>query len=132
MNIFVCYTTRDAFINRDSLAKLSRVLSKFACTFIDLIDNDSENKQERVEIELEKADVVLLLRSGSVHHSKWVSWELNRAREKGIPCIGVDIREKINPTYVANQVEYDLLSKKAFIQQFPGFSHLDNALNDCM
>ena len=122
MNIFVCYTTRDTFVNRDSLAKLSTILSKFGYSFIDLIDNDSENKQERVETELEKADFMLLLRSGSVKHSKWVSWELNRAKEKGIPCIGVDIRDKINPRYVARQVEYALLRERAFMQQLPRLS----------
>jgi hypothetical protein len=122
MNVFVSYTTRDNFINRDSLVQLSRVLSKFGDSFIDLIDNDSENKQERVETELEKADFVLLLRSGSVKHSKWVSWELNRAKEKGIPCIGVDIREKINPRYVARQVEYAILRERAFMPQLPRLS----------
>lgn len=122
MNIFVCYTTRDAFINRDSLAKLSRVLSKFGNSFIDLIDNDSENKQERVEIELEKSDVVLLLRSGSVQRSKWVSWELNRAKEKRIPCIPVDTSDQINPISVARQVEFALFREKTFMDQLPGLS----------
>lgn len=122
MNVFVSYTTRDNFINRDSLAQLSSVLSEFSNSFIDLIDNDSKNKQERVETELEKADFVLLLRSGSVKHSKWVSWEVNRANEKGIPCIGVDVRDKINPRHVAREVEYALLSEGASMQQFPRLS----------
>jgi hypothetical protein len=48
MKIFVSYTTRDRNITIEFLLKLYNELSEFETVYIDLIHNDSENKQKGV------------------------------------------------------------------------------------
>jgi hypothetical protein len=80
MKIFVSYTTRDRNITREFLLKLYNELSEFETVYIDLIHNDSENKQKRVFDELESADQVVLIETESVYDSDWVKIELESAK----------------------------------------------------
>ncbi|ARV05297.1 hypothetical protein BTO04_00685 [Polaribacter sp. SA4-10] len=80
MKIFVSYTTRDRNITRELLLKLYNELSEFETVYIDLIHNDSENKQKRVFDELESADQVVLIETESVYDSGWVKIELESAK----------------------------------------------------
>ena len=85
MKHFVCYTTRDKEVNFDLLQSFSNELKKKGDVFIDMIDNDSDDKQNRVLSELDSSDVLVLIETSNIHNSEWVTLELNRAREMGIP-----------------------------------------------
>jgi len=83
--IFVSYTTRDAIINKDSLAYFLRPISTLGKPFIDLIHNNSKFRQARVEAELKNSSLLLLLETKSAKLSQWVQWEIKTAEEYGIP-----------------------------------------------
>ncbi|MFA1562978.1 TIR domain-containing protein [Aliivibrio fischeri] len=97
MKIFVSYTTRDSIINHESLATLVEPISIFGKPFIDLIHNDSEDKQARVESELKESNILLLLRTNSIQYSKWVKWEVTTALNLGIPIKMINV-ENMMPT----------------------------------
>ena len=59
--------------------------------YIDLIHNDSEDKQARVKQELIQSDVVVLLNSASIKSSPWVRWEIDTAEQLGIPIKYVNL-----------------------------------------
>ncbi len=84
MKYFVCYTTRDKEINFELLQSFSNELKKIGDVFIDMLDNNSEDKQCRVLSELESSDVLVLIETSNVYKSEWVTIELNLAKEKGI------------------------------------------------
>lgn len=83
--IFVSYTTRDAIINKDSLAYFLRPISTLGKPFIDLIHNNSKLRQARVEEELKNSSLLVLLETKSARLSQWVQWEIKTAEEYGIP-----------------------------------------------
>jgi len=89
MNIFVSYTTRDKYIDDNLLTAASEVIADYGSPYIDLLHNDSEDKQSHVELKLSQSDLLLLLSSDSIKNSKWVQWELKEAKKKGIPVIDV-------------------------------------------
>lgn len=66
-------------------------MSCIGSPFVDIIHNDSADKQARVEIELLNADILLLLETESINLSPWVKWEVNSAIERGIPIVSVKI-----------------------------------------
>lgn len=80
MRYFVSYTTKDKVITKELLTKFSYKLKENGEVYIDLIDNDSENKQERVLVELDKCDTFILIESKSIYNSNWVKIELDRAK----------------------------------------------------
>lgn len=92
MKYFVSYTIRDKEITVDFLRKFSLYLQKKGEVYIDLIDNDSFNKQERVLTELEDSDVLILIETKSIYESKWVNIELKRAEflKKEIRILSLD------------------------------------------
>lgn len=85
MNIFVSYTTRDKVIDRQLLEDASEVLSAYGNIYIDLLHNDSKNKQAHVGHMLSQSDVLVLIESCSIKESTWVQWELCEAERIGIP-----------------------------------------------
>lgn len=89
MGIFVSYTTRDSYINRELLEGVALILSEYDSHYIDLLHNDSSDKQQYVELMLSKADFILLITSDSIGRSEWVQWELSEARRSSIPIITV-------------------------------------------
>jgi TIR domain len=95
MRIFVAYTTIDKEISREFLLSLRKRVSIAGKVFIDLIDNDSTDKQERVISELDNSDILLLVNTQNVSKSKWVSIELDRAEERKIPIIMLSPAEVI-------------------------------------
>lgn len=96
MNIFVCYTTRDSIITKEFLCLLSKKLRAYYRAYIDILDNDSDDKQLRVAKELIQSDVLLLLDTKSVSDSPWVRWELETASEFGIPIVRVNVSDLEN------------------------------------
>jgi hypothetical protein len=93
MKVFVSYTTRDPFISKDYLETIDKVISEYANSFIDLLHNTANEKQEFVKQELLSSDVVLLISSISTPLSPWVTWELKQAQNEGIPIIEIPVEE---------------------------------------
>ena len=82
MKIFVSYTTRDQEITINLLKKISKKLNPYGKVFIDIIDNNSTNKQLRVINELENSDLIILIESKSIYQSEWVALEIKKAKLK--------------------------------------------------
>lgn len=93
IRIFISYTTRDSYLDRDRLAEIDHIASSFGFVFIDALHNDSANRQRRVEQELIEASVVLFIRTSGCSHSEWVGWERHKAMEYGKYCIEVPFDE---------------------------------------
>jgi hypothetical protein len=89
MKIFVSYTTRDLEITTAFLRNISYQLKAYGDVFIDLLDNNSPNKQDRVIKELETSDLLLLIETKSTYLSKWVILEMDTATSLAIPIITV-------------------------------------------
>lgn len=90
MKIFVSYTTRDCVITKDFLSSLEEKISDLGDIYIDMLHNDSNNKQERVKNELQEADIFLLLSTSSIKKSPWVAWEINKANSMNVHKITID------------------------------------------
>ena len=93
MKIFVSYTTRDKDITSELLNTVFFKLRKIGKVYIDLIHNDSINKQQRVLNELDTSDLVLLIKSEKNILSKWVRIETERANKKLIPILKISRNE---------------------------------------
>ena len=106
MNIFVSYTTRDSYVDLALLEATSDYLSEFSNPYIDILHNDSIDKQSHVENMLCQSNIVLLLESLSINNSKWVQWELNEASNKGIPVINIPV--SLNPATTLDRIKKSL------------------------
>lgn len=91
MNIFVSYTTRNNEVTANSLIDFSNKINSFGKVFIDLLDNNSDDKQKRVITELEKSDLLILIKSLNSLNSEWVKFELETAKKLNIPVIDISI-----------------------------------------
>lgn len=89
MEIFVSYTTRDVYIDRELLVRVSKVVADYGAHYIDLLHNNSLNKQLHVERMLSQANMLVLFESKSIRKSEWVQWELREAALKNIPVIRI-------------------------------------------
>lgn len=106
MSIFVSYTTRDHYVDRNTLEMVSSVLLNYGSHYIDLLHNEASEKQRHVERMLFNSQLIILIRSRSIEKSKWVQWELNEANRIGIPII--EVQASINPTETIRNLEYKL------------------------
>lgn len=79
MKYFVSYTIRDKEITSVTLHKYFHILKKCGDVFIDILHNDSLNKQDRVFQELDKCDIFIILETENVYKSEWVLIEIERA-----------------------------------------------------
>lgn len=102
--IFVSYTTRDPEVNRALLYQLDEALSQTRDVYIDLIHNDSEEKQKRVLDELRGADSVVFLNSDSILKSRWAMHERDRALELGHDIYEVTIPKGSPPREIIELV----------------------------
>lgn len=102
MKIFVSYTTRDDDIQNNYLLDKYSLLSKYGDVYIDLLHNDSVEKQKRVFDELATSNLLVVIESESINDSKWVKREVKMAQEKQIPII------KLAPNFTINTVENKL------------------------
>ena len=98
MNIFVSYTTRNNEVTVNSLINFSNKVNSFGKIFVDLLDNNSLDKQGRIIEELEKSDILVLIKSNSTYNSEWVKLELEIANKINIPVIEFEINEIDNLT----------------------------------
>jgi hypothetical protein len=93
MNIFVSYTTRNNEVTIQSLINFSNKICQLGNIFIDLINNNSEDKQGRVVEELKKTELLILIKSKSTLNSEWVKFEVNSANKMNIPIVEFDITD---------------------------------------
>lgn len=93
MNIFVSYTARNNEVTINALTNFSNKISSFGKIFIDLLDNNSNDKQGRIVHELEKSDILVLIKSQSTYKSEWVQFELDKASKMDVPIIEFQISE---------------------------------------
>lgn len=80
MKVFICYSTRDGFLNADKLQRFSNTLPERYCVFIDLLHNDSQDIQGRIEAEIAMCDLVIGLVTPAFQQSPWVGVELQHAK----------------------------------------------------
>lgn len=97
--IFVSYTIRDGIIDVEFLLNVERSMKGLGKLFIDLIHNDSLDKQVRVLNELVNSDIFVLLKTKETLNSEWVKKEVSIADEIEIPIL---------------EFEYELLIKENF------------------
>ena len=96
MKYFVSYTTRDKEVTKELLYVFSKQLEKSGTVFIDIIDNDSLDKQARVISELESSDLMVLIETKSIYQSEWVALEIEKAKLRHIPIRKVSLNELSN------------------------------------
>lgn len=82
---FVSYTLKDPEVTMDLLLAYKRQQPLNVDTFVDVLDNDSISRQDRVNAELYAADDIHLINSPSVLTSTWVKYELYIAQKEGKP-----------------------------------------------
>jgi len=89
MKLFISYTMRDVEISIEFLELLYKKMREIGFVFIDILHNDSQEKQARVIAELESSDYVFLIETPRVYSSQWVRYELERASNLNIPIISL-------------------------------------------
>tara|TARA_R110000782_G_scaffold96698_5_gene181284 strand:+ start:1499 stop:1879 length:381 start_codon:yes stop_codon:yes gene_type:complete len=93
--IFVSYTVRDGSIGVVFLNKIFDEICGISEVYIDLIHNDSTNKQDRVIKELNNSDFIFLIRTEQIDNSEWVDKEISLAKKLNIPIIEFEYQELI-------------------------------------
>ena len=112
-DFFVSYTTIDSQINHAFLKKLSDVLSNYGKAFIDFINNDSINKQSRVEYELRNSKVLILILTENIFNSKWVNKEVDIAKENNIPIFNIEYEKLV----MTNFSILETITNNIYLQQ---------------
>ncbi|HCM1921789.1 TPA: toll/interleukin-1 receptor domain-containing protein [Salmonella enterica subsp. salamae serovar 16:m,t:e,n,x] len=89
--IFVSYTTRDNKLDIYSLRVLEWKLTRlgYSC-YIDLLHNNSKNKQQRVFNEIITSDYFIAIISDSYHLSPWTQKEIKLAHKLKKRIIEID------------------------------------------
>ena len=95
MKYFVCYTARDKEITTELLQSFYDELKKNGKVFIDMINNDSEDKHKRIISELDNSDILIPIET-NVYKSDWVVIELERAKANKIPIMIVVVKKLFN------------------------------------
>lgn len=78
LKIFLSYTLINKDNTFESLKNIQSHLMEFSDIYIDLFEN--ERSQEKVESELQKSDLLLIVKSDNVFKSQWVQKELELAK----------------------------------------------------
>jgi hypothetical protein len=125
MKIFISYTTRDHYIDRELLVRASKVVSNYGSHYIDLLHNNSFNKQLYVELMLSQANFLVLLESKSIRTSEWVQWELREAELKGIPVIRIPATSDQEQTI--RNLKFELASELKKLTKFASKGALTRA-----
>lgn len=88
--VFISYTFRDQEVSLEKLQSLKRQMPLSSDSFVDAIDNDSEEKQARVDLELQECDSLLQVKSANVLDSPWAFYEISKAWSRKIPVDFID------------------------------------------
>ena len=97
MNIFVSYTTKDSEVTLHRLNEISIKLRQIGYVYIDIIHNNSQDKQKRVFEELDNSDVIILI---------------IRAYKQFTPIVPFTINEIINSKTETLYIKIHSLSEK--------------------
>lgn len=84
-HLFISYTTRDGIIRIKDLIFIDKLFSTQFKTYIDLLHNDSTDKQRRVLKELKFADKMLVILTPKIFTSPWVIKEIKYATKYSLP-----------------------------------------------
>lgn len=98
--IFISYTVRDGKINKGFLSKLENKISPISNVYIDLIHNNSKDKQKRVMSELKSSDMIFLIKTEEINESKWVKKEILLANKEGIPIYEFEFEDIIEKEFI--------------------------------
>lgn len=116
MKLFVSYTLRDKEITKEKLVILAQRLKFVGKVFVDIIDNDSIDKQLRVVSELNESDVLIVIKSSNILKSKWVEFEIEKAKERKIPILEVPLKVLENSEEVDKHIIQNLCNIIPIIQ----------------
>lgn len=94
--LFFSYTLRDAVVNNSLLSELYTALVKKYDIFIDLLHNDSIDKQARILNELKTSQYVFVLRTPLIGESNWVKIEIDEAKKLGVPLFFIELNSEYN------------------------------------
>ena len=78
LKVFLSYTLINKDNTFESLKNIQSHLMEFCDIYIDLFEN--EKSQEKVESELQKCDLLLIVKTDNVFKSQWVKKELTLAK----------------------------------------------------
>lgn len=87
--IFVSYTQRDGLVTDALLARIRPLIAAYGETYIDVLDNSSNDPQQHVLATLRKADAVFAIVTPRLFLSRWVRLELSVATERELPIVFV-------------------------------------------
>lgn len=88
--VFISYTLRDENVTIEKLQALKRQMPLSCDSFVDIIDNDSVDKQARVDKELLECDSFMQVKSPTIGESDWAFYEIMRAWMRMIPVNVID------------------------------------------
>ncbi len=108
MRIFVSYTIRDNYFNKKRLSELCLLLNPYGKVYIDLLHNDSKNRQRRVEDELKLSSVVVFLITPAVSKSLWFMKERKLASQYKKKCFEIFIDNTVDWTVSLNKIVMDI------------------------
>lgn len=91
MNVFISYTLRDSVVSTEYLKLVSKVVAEFGNPFVDIIDNNADDKQRFVMEQLDKSDLVVLIATKSIYMSQWVVTEIDRAEKNNTPIVYIPL-----------------------------------------
>jgi len=80
-------------VNDSLLSEIYTILVKTFDVFIDLLHNDSTDKQTRVLNELKSSQYVFVLKTPMIEESSWVGIEIAETKKMGIPLFFIDLKE---------------------------------------
>lgn len=103
--VFISYTLRDENVTTEKLQALKMQMPLNCDSFVDIIDNDSEDRQARVDKELWECDTFMQVKSPTIGESDWALYEIMRAWSRKIPVNVIDANSiKINNRMTRHKV----------------------------
>ena len=97
--IFISYTLRNNIIKKEMLMELNKTIKDYCIPFIDIIHNNSIDKQNRVEKELRQSKYLIHVKTTENVKSEWVDRELEIARNNRIPILIFNYEELIEEKF---------------------------------
>jgi hypothetical protein len=108
MRIFVSYTTRDNYLNEKRLSDVCLLLNPYGYVYIDLLHNNSNDRQRRVEDELRLSTLVVFLITPAVSKSFWFMKERKLALQQKKKCFEIYIDNTVEWAVSLNKIAMDI------------------------
>lgn len=108
MRIFVSYTTRDNYFNKERLDDVCQLLKDYGKVYVDLLHNDSKDRQGRVEKELVLSSFVVFLITPAVSKSFWFMKEKKIALQQNKKSHEIDIDNNSEWAVTLNKIAEDI------------------------